>query len=97
MTDESRRAELLKAFEASGLTQKAFATHAGINYHTFISWLVQQRRNGEPEAQITSPETPDANHPGHLEVRLPGEIVVRGQNPSDIANLVHSLRNNLRT
>jgi transposase len=87
---------LLAAYEASGLTQKAFARREGINYHTFISWLVQQRRAASSAVPYSSGGAEAANNSRHLEVRLPGEIVVRGQNPADVANLVHSLRNNLR-
>ena len=100
VTDESQRAALLAAFEASGLTQKAFAQREGINYHTFISWLVQQRRAAEVantrvtpilSGQMTEPS------PGRLEVSLPGEIVVRGDNPSTVASLVQSLRQGLNS
>lgn len=39
-----RRAELLAAFDTSGLTQRAFARREGVNFHTFVAWL--QRRRG---------------------------------------------------
>ncbi|RRJ94361.1 hypothetical protein Ga0100231_008315 [Opitutaceae bacterium TAV4] len=38
-----RRDELLARYQSSGLTQKAFARQAGVNFHTFVSWLAQQR------------------------------------------------------
>jgi hypothetical protein len=97
VTDETRRAELLAAYQASGLTQRAFARREGINYHTFISWLVQQRRI-EATAGLHSMPAPSAGESSagaaatRLEVSLPGEIVVRGDNPMDVATLVHSLR-----
>jgi transposase len=97
VTDGVERAEVLAAYRSSGLTQKAFAARAGINYHTFISWLVQQRRAGSSASSASAGKSDDgAAHPRHLEVRLPGEIVVRGHNPADVATLVHSLRNNQR-
>lgn len=36
---EERCAELLAAYDASGLTQSAFAWREGINVHTFVAWL----------------------------------------------------------
>ena len=97
VTNGDERAQVLAAYRASGLTQKAFAARAGINYHTFISWLVQQRRKGGPAPLASSGRSDDSlHHPRHLEVRLPGEIVVRGHNPADVATLVHSLRHNRR-
>lgn len=97
VTDEIRRAELLRAYQASGLTQRAFARREGINYHTFISWLVQQRRAGAMAGLHSMPApVPGEGSAGpaasRLEVSLPGEIVVRGDNPTDVATLVHSLR-----
>src|SRR6185503_7208897 len=89
--DESRRAALLAAFEASGLTQQAFAHREGINYHTFVSWLVQHRRAAEAvSAQggrvtpASSAQVTDTTH-GRLEVSLPGKIVVRGDAPATVA------------
>lgn len=35
------REELLPAYEASGLTQSAFARREGINYTTFCSWALR--------------------------------------------------------
>ena len=39
-----RREELLARFEASGMTQKAFAKREGVNIHTFVAWLADKRR-----------------------------------------------------
>jgi hypothetical protein len=97
-TNETQRVAFLAAFESSGLTQKAFAQREGINYHTFVSWLVQQRRAAKTASArgtpIPSGQMTDTNS-GRLEVSLPGEIVVRGDNPFSVASLVHSLRRNL--
>lgn len=37
-------ASLMSAYDASGLTQAAFARREGINYHTFMGWLARRRR-----------------------------------------------------
>ena len=43
VSDQARRAELLAAYDRSGLTQKAFAQREGVNVHTFVSWLQRKR------------------------------------------------------
>jgi transposase-like protein len=45
ITSEERRTELLAEYKTSGMTQKAFAKRAGINFHTFVSWLADERRS----------------------------------------------------
>ena len=45
-TPRERRAELLLAYRASGLTQKAFARREGVNYTTFCTWAQTERRGG---------------------------------------------------
>ena len=48
ITPSARRAELVVAWRASGMTQAAFARSEGINYTTFCSW-VQDQRTAEGE------------------------------------------------
>ncbi|MEO6245826.1 MAG: hypothetical protein ABIQ12_10360 [Opitutaceae bacterium] len=94
-----RRAELLTAFDASGLTQRAFARREGVNFHTFVAWLQRRRGTGADRA------TPAALRfqevcvaPGvradatFLEVALPGGVVVRGGSAAAVAELVRALR-----
>ena len=56
-------ASLMSAYDASGLTQVAFARQEGINYHTFMGWLARRRRElKQPErmdmdAELTSTRT----------------------------------------
>jgi len=45
-TPAERRAELLAAYRASGLTQSAFARREGIRYSTFCTWAQAERRSG---------------------------------------------------
>jgi transposase-like protein len=45
-TPRERRAELLRAYRASGLTQKAFARREGVHYTTFCTWAQAERRSG---------------------------------------------------
>ena len=55
---QQRRAELLAQYKTSGMTQKAFARHAGVNIHTFVSWLAGQRRVAAAPGLPSAPETP---------------------------------------
>jgi len=43
ITSAGQRAELLALYQASGLTQKAFARREGVNFHTFAAWLSKHR------------------------------------------------------
>lgn len=45
-TPAERRAELLTAYRASGLTQSAFARREGIRYSTFCTWVQAERQRG---------------------------------------------------
>ena len=49
------KAEVLAAFEASGLSGPAFARECGIKYPTFASWVAKARKSKvTPEASMTS-------------------------------------------
>ncbi len=43
ITAKARRAELIAAYEQSGLTQAKFARQEGIKYQTFTSWVSDAR------------------------------------------------------
>jgi hypothetical protein len=62
-TTSSERAELLRAFDRSGLSAAAFTRKDQINYTTFCGW--RQRRN----ASGGSPGSPGS--PEFVEVELP--------------------------
>ncbi len=93
VSDQARRAELLAAYDRSGLTQKAFAQ---LNVHTFVSWLQQRRR--ALAAAATPPAVQFAELPwsgarsAGLEVVLPDGAMVRGAVPAEVAALVRLLR-----
>jgi transposase-like protein len=44
ITPRERRAELVRAYRASGLTQAAFARQEGVKYPTFAHWVQQERQ-----------------------------------------------------
>ncbi len=98
ITTPERRAELLLAYEASGLSGAAFARREGIAYPTFATW-VQRRAAGTTQAPA---KPPPANRPvrftelrlaarSPLEVVLPGGLVVRGTDAGAMAALVRAL------
>jgi transposase-like protein len=89
-----RRAELLAAFDASGLTQRAFARREGINFHTFVAWLQRRRTTGAAPPAVRFHEVclaPGAVHAAALEVALPGGVIVRGNSAAAVAELVRAL------
>ena len=46
MTATAERAALVRAYEESGLTQKAFVEREGVKYTTFVSWVQGIRPTG---------------------------------------------------
>lgn len=91
-----RRAELLTAYEVSGLTQSAFARREGINFHTFVAWLGQRRKaGGVAVPAVRFREVclgPAAKAELGLEVTLPAGLTVRGHHAGTVAELVRALR-----
>ncbi len=96
MSDQARRAELLAAYDRSGLTQKAFAQREGVNVHTFVSWLQQRRRALAATAMspaVQFAELPwSGARPAGLEVVLPDGATVRGAVAAEVAAVVRLLR-----
>jgi hypothetical protein len=88
--DEKRRAELLAAYKASGLSQREYAKREGIDYNTIGALLWQEQRL----TMAPFPVTTQCRQPpgGGLEVTLPGKIVVRGDDASAVAKLVQALQ-----
>ncbi len=90
-----RWAEVLAEYDASGLTQSAFARRAGLNFHTFVAQLGRRRRG-----QVGSPAVhfrevclaPPVKTAALLEVLLPGGVIVRGSMAAMVAELVRALR-----
>ena len=99
---EDYKRQVLDAFDASGMSGKAFAAHCGVKYPTFASWLAKRRRATQPaevsEAGSDSPaflfaeigEGCDA-----LELTLPGGITARATTAGQarlLAALICALR-----
>lgn len=91
ITPAAQREALVRAYEESGLTQKAFAEREGVKYPTFVSWLQAGRRRG-PAPQVGFTEVTVPRSPGPLEVQLPDGTVLRGSQPEELERLLHLLR-----
>ena len=95
-TDE-RRAELIAAYQASELTQVAFAQREGIKYSTFTAWLqgrrrAEQRASAAPSAPVRFVEASVPAGWSSLEVTLPDGTRVRGASACEVAEVVEALR-----
>ena len=88
--DEKRRAELLAAYKASGLSQREYAKREGIDYNTIGALLWQEQRLTMAPFPVASQRRQPAS--GRLEVTLPGKIVVRRDDASEVARLVQALK-----
>ena len=85
------RAALVRAYETSGLTQKAFAQREGVKYPTFVSW-VQQARREAPAAPVGFAEVALPRSEAPVEVQLPDGTTIRGTNVEAVAQLLQLLR-----
>jgi hypothetical protein len=96
-----RREELVNAWQASGLTQAAFAKREGVRYSTFAHWVQQAKKkapavraprvNLPRQVKFTEVALPPALAPA-LEVRLPDGTLLRGGNATELVKLVQALR-----
>ena len=92
ITRAVERETLVRAYEESGLTQKAFAKQAGVKYTTFVAWVQEcRRRRPRPKVgftELTLPRTVVAP----LEVQLADGTVIRGSNVEEVARLLQLIR-----
>ena len=93
-----RRDEIIAAYQASGLTQVAFARREGIKYSTFTAWLQGRRRAAQSTCAVPSPPLRfvEASVPAGgsgLEVTLPDGTRVRGASAREVAEVAQALRN----
>jgi hypothetical protein len=92
IADKARRAELLVAYDACRLTQKAFARQEGIKFYTLAYWLkVRRREQAASNKPVRFAELRLSARASGLEVSLPGGIAIRGDDAGQIAALVKAL------
>jgi transposase-like protein len=90
-----RREELLAAYDASGMTQSAFARREGISLHTLVAWLGRRRSEKKAVPAVHFREVclaPAAKIAAALKVTLPSGVIVRGANVAAVVELVRALR-----
>jgi transposase-like protein len=83
MTRATERETLVRAYEESGLTQKAFAKQEGVKYTTFVSWVQEcRRRRPRPKVGFAELTLPRAAAP--LEVQLADGTIIRMSPAGDL-------------
>ncbi len=98
VTPTERRAQMVQAFRASGMTMAAFARRERLNYATFAGWVAKAQRSPVAKRPIEFAElrmpfiTPPTGSDDQLEVRLPDGTVLRGGRVADVVALVRALR-----
>ena len=96
------KAEVLAAFEKSGMSGQAFAAHCGIKYPTFASWRTKSRRpidsestgNSKPSFILAEVTASDGSSRSGLSVKLPGGAIASVHDEDGIrllASLIEAL------
>jgi hypothetical protein len=90
VTPLDRQVELVRAYQASGLTQAGFVRREGLCYSTFAGWVQKHSRFAKVKfAELRLPAAPPA---AGLEVQLVDGTIVRGATVTDLVGLVRALR-----
>jgi hypothetical protein len=99
LTAAEHRAQLVRAYRASGLTMAAFARREKIKYPTFANWVLKAakppvNRSAIDFAQVRLPLMSPNNVAvaSRLEVRLLDGTVVSGAQVEELAALVRALK-----
>jgi transposase-like protein len=99
ITPAERIDALVREYQASGMTQAAFARRAGVKYPTFAGWVNGRRRRANVNAgnasvvRFAEVQVPTrAAVPAELSVTLPDGSVSRGTDATSLAALVRALR-----
>jgi hypothetical protein len=99
LTAAGRRAQLVGAYRASGLTMAAFARREKIKYPTFANWVLKAAKHAVNRSAIDFAEvrlplmSPTSDSmASRLEVRLPDGTVMRGVQVEELAALVRALK-----
>jgi len=96
------KAEVLAAFEKSGMSGQAFAAQCGIKYPTFASWRTKARRpvtsgstsNSEPSFILAQVTASDGGSRSGLSVKIPGGAIASAHDEDGIrllASLIKAL------
>lgn len=91
-------AEVLSAYDRSGMTQKGFCRHEGLNHNSFVYQLSLRRSKGADPSGPPAPKfqqlqmSTAGSGSFLLEVSLPCGSVVRGNDAAELAQLIRQLR-----
>jgi transposase-like protein len=97
VTPTDRRAQMVQAFRASGMTMAGFARREGLKYATFAGWVAKAQRSPVAKrpiefAELRMPFVAPPLSGDQLEVRLPDGTVLRCGRVADAVALVRALR-----
>ena len=95
----AQRAEILAAFDHSGVSAAEFARLVGVKYPTLAGWLHRRGRpRGEarpgkaPAVRFVEAAVPPTEAPAPLELELPGQVKLRLTEPGQVPLVVALLR-----
>jgi hypothetical protein len=90
-TNAARRAQLLAAFNGSGLSAAVFARQQGIHYTTFCGWRKRQAQ-GKPSPGFVQVEMPEPTPPVELVIELGRTARLRLTSEAQIPLAAHLLQ-----
>jgi len=90
-TAAPRRAQLLVAFDRSGLSAADFARQEGVHYTTFCGWR-QRRDRGQSSPGFVQVEIPESTPPVELVIELGGTARLRLTSAAQIPLAAHLLQ-----
>lgn len=94
ITPPEKIAELIQAYEDSGLSMMAFSKREGLCYQTFVTWV---RGRSKQQVAASAPRfaqirlSTNRHSDAGLSVTLPDGVVLRGDDPVALAALVRGI------
>lgn len=89
----TQRAEILAAFDASGVSAAEFARLVGVKYPTLAGWLHRRGRPGNaPAVRFVEAAVPPPEALAPVELELPGHVKLRLTGPAQVPLVVALLR-----
>ncbi|MFC7339682.1 transposase [Haloferula chungangensis] len=95
---DSYKAEVVAAYERSGMSGQAFAEQCGIKYPTFAAWVAKSRKPGhevpsrKPEQHFLLAELSGSSSDTPLRVELPGGAIAHVSSASQAGLLAALLK-----
>ena len=91
------KAEVVAAFEQSGMSAAAFAKHCGVKYPTLAAWVARARQldpdsGGDAGPQFLLAELGASSEEATLKLELPSGVMVHVSSPRQFGLLTQLLR-----